>query len=48
MWGIDCGKFNGLFLFLNWAYIVETRITEGDSYRGVTSVGFNSQGCAQF
>lgn len=27
MWGIDCGKFNGLFLFLNWAYIAETRIT---------------------
>ena len=48
MWGTDCGKFNGLFLFLNWAYIVETRITEGDFYRGVTSVGFNSQGCTQF
>lgn len=48
MWGIDCGKFNALFLVLNWAYIVETRITEGDFHRGVTSVGFNSQGCTQF
>lgn len=35
MWGIDCGKFNGLFLFLNWAYIVETHITEGDSIEGL-------------
>ena len=25
MWGIDCGKFNGLFLFLNWAYIASLR-----------------------